>query len=847
MLIRFSSILPLELTKRQQFLQFSMEKFHLFPLFLLYFLSLLLFSSAYTLQNKYFINCGSKSNITVNGRNFVGDSNSGSLSFSVGPSSTVSVTNSSTNMSLYQTARIFTNSSLYEFDIIDKGNYYVRIHFFPFVSGRTNLADALFDVSASDFYLLSNFALQNNSNSPVIEEFLLTINGSKFSIQFTPHKNSFAFVSAVEVFLAPPNFTTYGFPHVTPMGENGSYYGKASQVFHTIHRVNVGGPQTNDTLWRNWIPDDEYLLSAGSAKTCATYNGTLLYDNPGGTNYSAPDLVYKTCKKLNPTDNMGSNSSKITWQFGVSKRSRHMVRLHFCDIISKDPYVLKFNLYIYSNFSQMIYPYDETDKVADPFYCDFVVDSDDSGYMNISVGPREDSITKTAYLNGVEIMEFIKASDVVHIPVNRKKLIFVVVGTVCGVTFVFILVVLFFLKRMRAKHVDGVGSKPEVHLGKGSTNASLVRNLNLKLKMPLLEVQVATHNFDSKRLVGEGGFGKVYEGSLQNGMKVAVKRSDSKHGQGLPEFKTEILVLSRIRHRHLVSLIGYCDEGSEMILVFEFMEKGSLREHLYDSNENSSQRSAKRPTLTWKQRLEICIGAAKGLHYLHTCLHGGIIHRDVKSTNILLNEHYVAKVADFGLSRSGPDDPEHFSVGIKGSFGYVDPEYFRSFQFTDKSDVYSFGVVLLEVLCARPAIIDSPKMEEVNLAEWGMLWQKKGQLEKIMDPLLVGDINPDSLRKFGETAVGCLKENGAERPTMLDVLWDLEYALQLQKTAVQGVPHGDSTTNAILGLHLTQNLGLLPDIILDEGGVECNEETLRGDNGSDVSGVFSQIEIDGAR
>ncbi|KAK7849865.1 putative receptor-like protein kinase [Quercus suber] len=438
-----------------------MEKFYLFPLFLLYFLSLLLFSSAYTPQNKYFINCGSKSNITVNGRNFVGDSNSNSLSFSVGPSSTVSDTNSSTNNSLYQTARIFTNPSFYEFDIIDKGTYYVRIHFFTFVSGRTNLADALFDVSVSDFYLLSNFALQNNSNSPVIEEFLLTINGSKFSIQFTPHKNSFAFVSAVEVFLTPPNFTTDGFPHVTPIGENGDYYGIPSQVFRTIHRVNVGGPKTNDTLWRNWIPDDEYLLSAGSAKTCASYNGTLNYDVIGGTNYSAPDLVYKTCKELNLTVNKGSNSSNISWQFGVSKSSRHMVRLHFCDIISKDPYLLKFNLYIYSYFSQMIYPYEKTDQVAAPFYWDFVVDSDNSGYLNISVGPREDSTTKTAYLNGVEIMEFIKESDFVHIPGNRKKVIFVVVGTVCGVTFVFILAVLFLLKRMRAKHVDGVGSKPE--------------------------------------------------------------------------------------------------------------------------------------------------------------------------------------------------------------------------------------------------------------------------------------------------------------------------------------------------------------------------------------------------
>uniref|UniRef100_A0A2N9FEA3 Protein kinase domain-containing protein n=1 Tax=Fagus sylvatica TaxID=28930 RepID=A0A2N9FEA3_FAGSY len=618
-----------------------MEKFYLCPLFLLQFLSLLLLSSAYTPPDKYFVNCGSNSNINVSGRSFIGDSNSGSFLFSGEQSST---------------------------------------------------------------------------------EFILTINESKFSIHFTPHDKSFAFVSALEVFLAPPNFTSYNFTHVSPIGEIDPFQSVASEVLHTIHRVNVGGPQTNDTLWRNWILDDEYLLSGGAAKPCVPYNGTLNYDVLGGTKYMAPDLVYKTCRELNLSYSKGSN---ITWRFDV---------------------------------------------------------------------------------------------------------------------------MMFLLKRKRGKHVD----LPVLHHGKGTfcrkgtTNAALVRNLNLKLKMPLLEIQGATHNFDPKLLVGEGGFGRVYEGTLESGMKVAVKRSDPKHGQGLPEFETEITVLSKIRHRHLVSLIGYCEEESEMILVYEFMEKGSLREHLYDPNENSSERSAKRSNLSWKQRLEICTGAAKGLHYLHTCLNGGIIHRDVKSTNILLDEHFVAKVADFGLSRSGPDDPDHFSVGIKGSFGYVDPEYFRCFQFTDKSDVYSFGVVLLEVLCARPAIIDSPKREEVNLAEWGLLWQKKGQLEKIIDPCLMGEIQPDSLRRFGETVEKCLKENGAERPTMLDVLWDLEYALQLQKTAVHGVPHEDSTTNAILELHLAPNLGLLSNCIPDG---QDDEVPLRGDDGLNTteSEVFSQMRIDGAR
>ncbi|GMN27337.1 hypothetical protein TIFTF001_051591 [Ficus carica] len=334
--------------------------------------------------------------------------------------------------------------------------------------------------------------------------------------------------------------------------------------------------------------------------------------------------------------------------------------------------------------------------------------------------------------------------------------------------------------------------------------------------MALDEILNATNGFDAELLIGEGGFGKVYKGTLRSGQKVAVKRSDPRHGQGLPEFKTEIMILSKIRHRHLVSLVGYCDDEAEMILVYEFMEKGTLREHIYDKSQLTSESSSSsRPRLPWSQRLEICIGAATGLHYLHTGPNGGIVHRDIKSTNILLSEHFTAKVADFGLSKSGPLDPDHFSIGIKGSFGYLDPEYLTTLQITDKSDVYSFGVVLLEVLCARPAIIDSQKIEEVNLAEWGMHWHKKGQLERIVDPSLVSEITPNSLRKFGEIVDKCLSRNGADRPTMIDVLWDLEYALQLQKAKVpRGLPE-ESGTQTFLEL---SHVGSLPSYnIINEG------------------------------
>ncbi|MBA0686804.1 hypothetical protein Goari_014383, partial [Gossypium aridum] len=271
------------------------------------------------------------------------------------------------------------------------------------------------------------------------------------------------------------------------------------------------------------------------------------------------------------------------------------------------------------------------------------------------------------------------------------------------------------------------------------------------------------------------------------------------------------------------------------------MEQGTLRDHLYYSTANLEKSYSTRSELSWKQRLEICIGAAKGLNYLHTGAAGGIIHRDVKSTNILLDEQFVAKVADFGLSKSGIPDVEN-SVDVKGTFGYLDPEYFMSLQLTDKSDVYSFGVVLLEVLCARPAIINSNKREEVNLAEWGMHWLRKGQLDNIIDPVLVDTINPNSFRKFVETTEKCLRVHGSERPIMRDVLWDLEYALQLQLTPINRGPLEDSITNASLEFSMPV-LHRLPSN--SSPAVNEDNTTLVFDDTSDVtaSEVFTELRI----
>ncbi|KAJ6682041.1 hypothetical protein OIU74_020312 [Salix koriyanagi] len=775
-----------------------MESF-LHLLFLLQFLLLLSSSESYDPQVKYFMNCGSNTDSKLDDlRNFVGDENS-NHSFSVGKSNSVQYKNPLPGiLPLYHTARIYTKISHYMLNITQTGSYLVRLHFFPFSFKKTHLADALFNVSASNFSLLSNFSVGNNSTKlPVIKEFFLTIAGGNFDIYFIPaDETRFAFVNAIEAFLLPPKFFFDALTATPPLLT-------IDAALRTLYRINVGGPEVNDTLWRNWVPDDDFVTFGSSVKA-SSYDGEPQESRqrPDYTDI-APDDVYRTCKKVS----IDTNIPNITWRFNVSKEARHLVRLHVFDFFSLSPGTVQFDLNISTNFSKLIDP--NSDNVSDmrtPLFYDYVVSSDESGYMSFSIAPNEMSTKKVAFLNGLEIMEFV-GNSTFEVPVEHetRKNIALKIGLAGGAALILILILLLSvcLRLRRLNPIKALILKNEFLYGRGrspsstskrSENASIVTNLNLKLKMSLVEILAVTENFNPKLLIGEGGFGKVYKGTLESGMKVAVKRSDSSHGQGLPEFQTEIMVLSRIQHRHLVSLVGYCDEGLEMILVYEFMENGSLRDHLYDRKECLKNPSVE-TAFTWKQRLEICIGSAKGLHYLHTGPDGGIFHRDVKSTNILLDEHHVAKVADFGLSQSGMPDPDHISMSLKGSFGYLDPEYFRTLQLTNKSDVYSFGVVLLEVLCARPPIVNSKQREEINLAEWGMFWQKEGQLEKIIDPLLVGHINQNSLRKFGEITEKCLKPQGVDADlTCLMCVWDLEYALQLRRRLLRIERHTRTST-----------------------------------------------------
>ncbi|CAI0546519.1 unnamed protein product [Linum tenue] len=520
----------------------------------------------------------------------------------------------------------------------------------------------------------------------------------------------------------------------------------SSRILETIHRINVGGSKVtpfNDTLWRTWVPDEGFLVLKPAAKKVVSTHPPN-YQPGGATRETAPDHVYMTAQSMNRGNAILGAKFNISWNFPVgSSGVQHLVRLHFCDIVSTGLNLLYFNVYLndleaYKDMDLSSLTFHE---LGSPMYVDFVADSDDLGKMRVSVGPSDLSTSThvNAILNGVEIMKMVNLAASGSVSSEKKKRrTWIIVGSILG------------------------GSPA----GNGYHN----------LRIPFAEVQSATNNFDKNLIIGMGGFGMVYKGVLKRGVPG--------HRQGLPEFQTEITVLSRIRHRHLVSLVGYCEEQSEMILVYEYMENGPLKSHLYGQGQ---------ATLTWKQRLEICIGAARGIHYLHTGFIPGIIHRDIKSTNILLDENHEAKVADFGLSRAGPClDETHVSTGVKGSFGYLDPEYFRRQQLTDKSDVYSFGVVMLEVLCARPAIDPLLAREQVNLAEWALQWKQSGRLDQIIDPKLRGQIKHRSLEKFVETAEKCLAEYGVDRPSMGDVLWNLEYALQVQES---GSLREDSSAN----------------------------------------------------
>ncbi|KAG8363017.1 hypothetical protein BUALT_BualtUnG0013300 [Buddleja alternifolia] len=717
---------------------------------------------AYTATDFILLNCGSSSNSNDSSRrSWDSDERSRyapSNAATISTPSNASHQHPSVHQVPYETVRVFTSPFTYTFPVL-AGPKFLRLYFYPDIYSTFNTTLSFFSVTANGFTLLSNFSAFLNSPSPsnpsFMKEFIINVEeNQRLYLTFSP--NSFAFVNGIEIISVPDILylrgNDVGIKFVDTMPQ--IYYLKNDTALENLYRLNVGGSDVeiqDDSgpirgMFRAWSQDEDYIRALDVSYTPHADDIQINY-TAETLPYSAPEIVYKTSRK------MGNESTSLDWRFLVDSGFYYLLRLHFCEIqLELEPQNDRaFKIYIDDKMVEARVDVIEwTGGTGVPIFTDYITWVPNDGRrgkkdLQLYLG----ALLWPPLLNGLEIFKLsdsnrnlgtanpepvisssptaVTPSPLEKMTSKKSSLIYVVTGSVTTALAV-VAAVSFLIFRRRRRPVKGSVSSYSRTRGSGVPQSSdLCRHLLLE------EIKSATDNFDDNFVIGKGGFGNVYKGFISD-----ASRSGSTTTPPLN------------------------------------MAHGNLCDHLYNS-ENSP--------LPWKQRLGICIGAAKGLHYLHSGTKCAIIHRDVKSTNILLDDKWIAKVSDFGLSKAGPTggDHTHVSTLVKGSFGYVDPEYYMRQQLTDKSDVYSFGVVLFEVLCARPAIIHSLPREQVNLAEWAKTCYGKGTIEQIIDSNLEGQIAPESLSKFVETAIRCLRDKGIERPTMTNIVWSLEFAMQLQE------------------------------------------------------------------
>lgn len=340
------------------------------------------------------------------------------------------------------------------------------------------------------------------------------------------------------------------------------------------------------------------------------------------------------------------------------------------------------------------------------------------------------------------------------------------------------------------------GRKPNVVTTDAANNNQSDSFESKKRQFTYSEVLKITNNF--QRILGKGGFGTVYHGYIDH-TEVAVKMLSPSSAQGYREFQTEVKLLVRVHHRNLTSLFGYCNEGNNMALIYEYMPNGNLESHLLSDNCNAI-------VLSWKGRLQIATDASQGLEYLHNGCRPPIVHRDVKTTNILLAENFQAKLADIGLSRAFPtDEGTHMSTAVVGTPGYLDPEYHIKGRMNEKSDVYSFGVALLQIITSRP-VISRAAPNNTHISQWVGFMLGIGDVKSIVDPRLRGDFEVNSARKVVELAMDCISATSTERPNMSEVVTRLKECLAAEVARKNESRVVGSTDSILYSVNVTTEL-----------------------------------------
>lgn len=337
------------------------------------------------------------------------------------------------------------------------------------------------------------------------------------------------------------------------------------------------------------------------------------------------------------------------------------------------------------------------------------------------------------------------------------------------------------------------------------------------------DLEKATDKFNASRILGQGGQGTVYKGMLEDGMIVAVKKSKALEEENLEEFINEIILLSQINHRNVVKILECCLETEVPMLVYEFIPNRNLFDHLHNQSEDFP--------MTWEVRLRIAWEVADALSYLHSAASVPIYHRDVKSTNILLDEKHRAKVSDFGISRSVPLDDTHLTTVVQGTVGYVDPEYLQSNHFTGKSDVYSFGVVLIELVTGgKPVSLLRPQ-EVRMLGAYFLEAMRNDRLDDILDARIKEECDQEEVLAVARLARRCLRLNSEHRPTMRDVFIELDRIQSEGKGTQIQAQNGEDHGHIHISIPESMSLSYTsPDIVVENSSFSLDSKPLMPHN-----------------
>lgn len=514
----------------------------------------------------------------------------------------------------------------------------------------------------------------------IVKEYCLNIDESRtLTLTFSPARRErksddfYAFVNGIEVISMPTGlyFTPEKELGALVVGHKYRFYIDNSTALELVRRLNVGcesiSPAEDSGVFRRWDNDSDHLLEKGDVP--ADSLTTVGYG--GMSTYIAPIKVYQTARTIRKDTRSSTNT--LTWRIPVDLGFRYLIRLHFSEF--QESGSQEFSIVINNQITEDNANNRESGAAV---YRDYIVMMDGDKmvgkrYLTITFQAKIESRDDEQFhgvVNGLEVFKLSNPDNNLagtekipelqsstSVPRKRKPASIYsanLIATVLTVILALLNIAVYYLRRVSDN------SNSWTRNIRSSSMEHLCRQFSID------EIRSATNYFDPQLHIGSGGYGRVYKGSIDGGHTVvAIKRLRSESRQGDNEFRTEIKTMSKIRHQHLVSLIGYCHDGQERVLVYKYMARGTLADHLYKINRHNKSH----PPLDWELRLKVSIGAARGLYYLHS--RHRVIHRDVKSSNILLDENWVAKMGDFGLSKMGPanDSFTHISTVVKGTFG----------------------------------------------------------------------------------------------------------------------------------------------------------------------------------